>query len=349
MPLLIAKSTKPPAHAMFKFEHPAFFFFLLALPVLAGLVAWHRFARRRAEVRFGNPALVERLMAGFSWRRIYLKTSLFALALALLAVALANPQSSMKREKVKQKSADVFLLLDVSESMSAEDIAPNRLERAKIFAQKLIQNLPGQRVGLIFFAGTAQLWMPLSTDYNAAISVLQSADTDAIGEQGTAIGEALDLAEESFDPNVVAGRAVVVITDGETHDENALERAEICAKTGIQVHAIGAGTAAGAPIPVSMGINGKAWKKDREGNTVTTRLNEDLLRDLASAGGGEAHNLAEGDAVVAAIRSAVDRLEKREVEARSYVDFESYFQWLLLPAFLLLVLDFWLAWRKEGA
>lgn len=331
---------------MFKFEHPDFLYLFLAVPVLAGLVAWYWLWRKRAEARFGNPALLARLLPGFSRRRIYLKISLFGLGVAFLAAALSNPQASSKQQKVKQESADVFIALDISESMLAEDVAPSRLERAKSFAQKLVQSLPGQRVGLVFFAGSAYLQMPLSTDYGAAISFLRSASPDMVSEQGTAIGEALDLAEESFDPDVAAGRAVIVITDGESHDDNAIERAEICRKTGIEVHAIGVGTAAGAPIPMGMGINGSVWKKDKDGNVVTTRLNEEMLADLAEAGGGEAYNLSEGDPVLAAMRTAVDRLEKREVEARSFVAFESYFQWFLLPAFLLLAIEFWLTWRK---
>ncbi len=332
---------------MFKFEHPEFLTLLAAVPLLAGLVFYYFRWRAKSIALFGQPALVERLTLGFSQRRNWLKISLFGLALALLAIGLANPQLSNKKEKVKQKSADIFLVLDISESMLAEDIAPSRLERARVFAEKLIRALPGQRIGLVFFAGSAFLQMPLSTDAGAAVSFLRQASPELISEQGTAIGEALELAGDSFDKDVAAGRAVILITDGENHDDAALGRAEILRKLGITVWAVGVGTAEGAPIPIGVGVNGTVWKKDKDGGVVSTKLNETMLAELADAGGGDAYNLSQGDGVLEALRSALDRLEKREVEARSFTEFESYFQWFLLPALLLLVLEFWLAYRVQ--
>ena len=331
---------------MFKFEYPDHFYLLLALPVGALLLAAYWFWRQKALAQLGDPALLQRLLPSVSPLRFWLKNALFGLGLILLAVSWANPQRGAKQQQAKQESADVFIALDISQSMLAKDIAPSRLEFAKVFARKLVQALEGERVGLIFFAGDAFLQMPLSTDYNFVMQSLRNAEPDLISVQGTAIPRAIDLAVESFGGEPGGGRALILITDGENHDEDAVERAEAAYEDGIVICAVGAGTTDGGPIPMG-NSDFSEYKRDENGEVVRTRLDEQLLHQLAQAGGGRAFNIKQSDAAVQAIERIVGGLEKREITLRSYTEFESYFQWFLLPALLLLLVDTWIPFYKK--
>lgn len=331
-----------------RFEHPDFLQLLWAVPALAGLAAAYAWWRRRALLKIGAPESVQRLLQGWSPLRFWVKSLVFVLAIALLAIALANPQRGARQLTVKQKSADIFIALDISQSMLAEDVAPSRLELAKSFVHKLIRALAGQRIGLIFFAGDAFLQMPLSTDYEAAGMFVSSASPNLISAQGTAIPRAIELAEKSFGAEPDGGRAVVLITDGEDHDSDAVGRAAQAYSDGIVVLTVGAGTASGGPIPVVDSIGGVVYKRDENGAVVRSNMNGTLLQNLASAGGGAAYRLTQGEAAIEAIRRELNRLQKREMEVRSYSEFDSYYQWFLLPALLLLALEAWAAWRKRG-
>lgn len=331
---------------MFTFEYPDHFYLLLAIPLGALLVLAYWFWRRKAMAQLGEPALLQRLLPPVSPQRFWLKNALFGLGLALLAVSWANPQRGAKQQQATQESADVFIALDISQSMLAKDIAPSRLEFAKVFARKLVQALEGERIGLIFFAGDAFLQMPLSTDYNFVVQSLQNAEPDLISVQGTAIPTAIDLAAESFGQEPGGGRALILITDGENHDEDAVTRAEAAYEDGIVICTIGAGTVDGGPIPMG-NSDFSEYKRDDNGEVVRTRLNEQLLQQLAQAGGGQAFHIRQGDAAVGTIQRIVGGLEKREITLRSYTEFESYFQWFLLPALLLLLLDTWIPFYKK--
>ena len=330
-----------------RFEHPDFLNLLWAIPAFWALLLSYRWWRRRALAQVGVQASVQRLLPGWSAQRFFWKNFLFVLAIALLAIAWANPQMGAKKQTARQKSADVFIALDISHSMLAEDVAPSRLELAKAFARKLVQALQGERLGLIFFAGSAFLQMPLSTDYAAANMFISDASPDLITAQGTAIPKAIDLASQSFDPEPGGGRAIILITDGENHDEDAVSRAKEAFQDGIVLFAVGAGTPSGGPIPAGISGEGGVFKRDEQGEIVRTRMDETLLQKLAVAGGGVDYRITQGDAAVAAIRREVNRLQKREHEVRSYSEYESYFQWFLLPAFILLVLEAWIAWRAR--
>ncbi|MEQ1745342.1 MAG: tetratricopeptide repeat protein [Saprospiraceae bacterium] len=334
---------------MFRFEHPYFlhlFWALLALPLILLAYVWWR---RRAIMQIAVPASAQRVLPGWSRWRFWAKNTLLLAAIALLALAWANPQRGAKQQTVVQKSADVFIALDISRSMLAEDVAPNRLELAKSFVRKLIRALEGERIGLIFFAGDAFLQMPLSTDYAAADMFVASADPDLVTAQGTAIPRAVDLASEHFDSDPGGGRALVLVTDGENHDNDAEGQVAEAYADGIVTFAVGAGTGNGGPIPVGTADAEERYLRDEAGEIVRTRMDEGLLDKLASAGGGAAYRLSQGDAALRAIRREVGRLEKRAREVRSFNEFESYFQWFLLPAFLLLVLEAWFSWRKKKA
>ncbi|MCC7506240.1 MAG: VWA domain-containing protein [Saprospiraceae bacterium] len=331
---------------MFRFEHPEYLRLLWAVPALLLLLAaWWRW-RRKALAQLAGPGAAEQMVPGFSGGRFWIKNLLFLGALILLAFAWANPQRGAKQQTAVQQSADVIIALDISQSMLAEDVRPSRLVLARIFAQKLVQALAGERIGLIFFAGDAYVQMPLSTDYGAAMSFLTEASPDLMTAQGTALPAAIRLAEQTFDPETPAGRALVLITDGEDHDADAVSAAEDARGNGALIFTVGAGTAAGGPIPWSPG-GAAGYNRDDKGELVRTRLNETLLHDVARAGGGQAYHISQGDAAIDAIHNAVNQLRKREVAVRSYTEFESYFQWLLLPAFLLLLLETWIFWKKN--
>ncbi|GAB4488096.1 MAG: VWA domain-containing protein [Saprospiraceae bacterium] len=326
---------------MFRYEHPEHLWLLAAVPLLALLVSVYWFWRKNAMAKLGN---VERVMPGFSVAKFWLKNALLALSLALLAIAWANPQLGAKKQTVTQEASDIFIALDISQSMLCQDVTPSRLELAKAFSQKLVQALEGERIGLIFFAGNAFLQMPLSTDYGFILQSIQSAAPDLITEQGTAIPAAIEVAKKSFGYEPGGGRAIILITDGEDHDEGAVDKAEQAFDDGIVTYTVGAGTLGGGPIP----IGGSQYKRDDDGEIVRTKLNENLLRQIAQAGGGQAFNISQGDAAITALRREVDNLQKRELEVRSFAEFESWYQWFLLPALLLLLIEFFISFRKKN-
>ena len=328
---------------MFRYEYPEHLWLFAAVPLLVLLVTAYWFWRKNALARLGN---VERVMPGFSKAKFWLKTGLFALALALLAISWSNPQLGAKKQTVTQEASDVFIALDISQSMLCEDVAPNRLELAKVFAQKLVQTLEGERIGLIFFAGNAFLQMPLSTDYSFIIQSIQSAAPDLITEQGTAIPTAIALAESSFGYEPGGGRAIILITDGEDHIEGAESKADKAFDNGIIIYAVGAGTLGGGPIPTG-GTGLGQYKRGEDGEIVRTRLDEALLRQIALAGGGQVFNISHGDQAISALRREVDNLQKRELEVRSFAEFESWYQWFLLPALLLLLLETLISFKKK--
>lgn len=337
---------------MFRFEHPLFLNALWLIPILGGLAAWAFFQRTKTMTRLGQPAAVEKLLPGFSARRFWWKTGLFCLGLAFLAVGLANPQFGSKREKARQKSLDLLLALDISTSMMATDIRPNRLTRATSFCEKLLARRRSDRIGLIVFAGHAWLQMPLTNDFAAALLFLRTASPDMAPTQGTAIAEAIELAEKSLDrtaENSSGGNALIILTDGENHDDEAIDRAEQAAENGLALFPIAVGTPEGGQIPVDNGGGLPDWKRDENGEIVVSKLNEKLIADLAKAGNGRALSLSDGDAALNELENQLDRLEKRERETRSFSEFESWFQWAVALALLLFCLDFWLGWKRGAA
>jgi Ca-activated chloride channel family protein len=329
---------------VFKLEHPDFLFLLEVLPLVLLAMVWYWYWRRQNLQRLGDEATVMRVMQPLSKRRFWLKNGLLATALALLAMAAANPQRGVRQKTIAERSADVIIAFDVSNSMLAQDVVPSRLELSRIFTRRLIQALEGERIGIVFFAGGAFLQMPLSIDYQAAGMYLRGASPELIEEQGTAIPEAINLAVRSFDANPGAGRAIVLITDGENHDEEAIRHAESAYKDGTILYTVGVGTTEGGTIP----LPGGREKRDENNNVVKTALNEDLIRDLAEAGGGKAFFVNQGQAAIDAIAGEIKQLQKRDIEMRSTTDFESFFQFLLLPAIVLLLLEQWIGWRPKN-
>jgi Ca-activated chloride channel homolog len=334
---------------MFRFEYITHLYAFALIPILVLVFVWAWTMRKRALERMGEHALLAQLMPRFSKYKHVIKFVLLSLALSLLVVAWANPQWGTKKEKVTRKSADIFIALDISNSMLAQDVRPNRLERAKQFGIRLIDAMRGERIGIIIFAGNAYLQMPLTTDYAAATLFMKSANTEMAPTQGTAIADAIELAERSFAKDNKHHKALVIITDGENHDEEALEKMREANSNGLLAFTVGVGTAEGGQIPIDLGNGRIDFKRDETGNPVLTKINEDMLRQLAVAGAGSYFNLAQGEAVLDDLRVKLEQVEKRELEQRSFSEFESYFAYFIALALVLIIAEFLLSYRTNKA
>jgi len=332
----------------FRFENIDYLYALFLIPIFVVLFWLIQRARKNAFAKFGNSTLLSQLMPTYSKYKHTAKFVLLLCGLTFLIVGWANPQWGSKKEKVKRKSVDIFIALDISQSMMAEDILPNRMERARKFSQKLVDKLKGDRLGIILFAGNAYMQMPLTTDYAAAQLFLRSANPSQAPAQGTAISEAIDLAEQSFEEDNKQHKAIIIISDGETHDQDALDRAKTASDNGLLIYSVGVGTASGGFIPTIIGGRSD-YKRDKKGNPVKTSLNEGMLQDLANEGSGFYFNLAGSDVeeVSAALRNSIDQMEKREFEARVFNEYESYFQYFIAIAILFLIAEFLLSYRKN--
>ena len=337
---ILVKKTK-----MFNFEKQYLLFLLLLIPVLVAVFVLLWYEKKKTIGKFGNPTLIQKLMPGVSKYKQWLKFGLLMMAIAFVAIGLANPRWGNK--KLTHQKVDVFIALDISTSMLATDMRPDRMERARQFALKLIQQLAGERIGVIIFAGNAHLHMPLTTDYNGAQLYIKSATPDMVSIQGTAISEAIDLANYSFSEKNEFSKALVIISDGENHDEEALMKAAAAAANGMTIFTVGVGTEVGSEIPVDYGGR-RDYKRDRAGNIVKSALNEEMLVDLAEMGEGAYFNLKGSDElIVEALRAKIDKIEKYAFDNRSFEDYESYFQYFIGLALLLLIIEFLLSQRTS--
>lgn len=327
---------------MFRFEHNEYLWFLMGILPLAVLLylGW-RWYRNQAQ-NLGEGTLIDTLKRNASHRMKQWQYLLVIFIFFFLVIAWANPQWGSKREKVKARSSDIFIALDISNSMYCQDVAPSRMDQAKRFATQLVHQLRGERIGLILFAGNAYLQMPLTTDYAAAEVFIQSANPDLAGTQGTAIGDAIRTAREGFTVEDKYHRVMVIITDGEDHDADALEMARQAHEDGMIIFTVGVGTAEGSFIPMMIRGN-EDWKRDEQGQPVRTRLNESLLQEIGSSGGGTYFYLNSTSSILKEIDQKVDTLEKREFEERSFTEYESYFQIFLGLGILGILLQWILA------
>ncbi len=332
---------------MFRFEHPYYLYAFAVIPALVLLYFLFLKWRKRARSRLGETSLLLSLMPESSRYRANIKFGMSLLALSLLFIGWANPQWGSKKEEVKRKSVDVLIALDISTSMYAQDIPPNRMERAKRFAEGLIDALKGERIGLILFAGSAYLQMPVTTDYAAAKLFVRSANPDLAGSQGTVIGEAISLARKSLAETEGNHKALIIITDGENHDGEALEQAAAARDDGFFLFTVGVGTAEGSYIPVS--IRGREdVKRDQTGQPVRSQLNEEMLEELARKGEGAYFHIANGEAVAQSLKDRIEQMEKRELEVRSFTEYNSYFQYFLGAGLLLILIEFLISYRRVG-
>ena len=330
---------------MFRFEHPLFLWSFAILPLLIGLFLFSRWMSARAQGKFSTDNAMKRLLGQWSQGKELVRTILLFLGIALLCMALANPQWGVRREKVQAKAADIFIALDISNSMYAQDIAPSRLERAKKFAADLVHALRGERIGLILFAGNAYLQMPLTTDYAAAAIFIKSAHPGLATTQGTAIGEAINLAMRAFPEEDGHNKAMILLTDGENHEEGAIESMERARDAGLIPFLISVGMTEGAFIPVV--VQGREdYKRDEQGNPIRTSVNEGFLKELAQAGDGMLYNIFNPEFVIRDIQEKIDAFDKREMEQQAFKDFESYYQYFLFGGILMLLVS-WVVGEKK--
>lgn len=331
---------------MFRFGNIEYLWGLLIIPLLSLFFIWSRIARKRALKRFGQEDILGQLMPFSSKNRPVFKFMVLMLALAFFIVGIARPQFGSKLKTVKREGVELVIALDVSNSMMAEDIQPNRLERAKRAISRLVDRLKDDKIGLIVFAGDAYTQLPITSDYNSAKLFLNSVNTQIVPKQGTAIGAAINLAMRSFTPGGEANKAIVIITDGENHEDDAVSAAQAAVKNGILVHTIGMGLLSGSPIPVLR--NGQTdYLKDREGNVVVTKLNEQMLEQIAAAGEGiyvRANNAQIG---LNALFNEINEMEKEEMESRTYSEYDDQFQYFFAVGLFLLLLEFIILERKN--
>ena len=329
---------------MFRFEEPTYLYLLLLLPFLAAFYLYSNYRRRKAIRKFGDPVLMAQLMPDVSKYRPAVKFWLVFAAIGLFAVLLARPQFGSKLETVKRQGVEVMIALDISNSMLAQDVQPSRLEKAKRLVAQLVDKMENDKVGMIVFAGDAFTQLPITSDYISAKMFLESINPSLISKQGTAIGAAINLATRSFTPQEGVGRAVIVITDGENHEGGAVEAAKAAAEKGIQVSVLGVGMPDGAPIPVE-GTND--FRRDRDGNVVVTRLNEQMCQEIAQAGDGIYVRVDNSNAAQKVIAQEINKMAKADVETQVYTEFNEQFQavaWIIL---LLLLAEMLILERKN--
>lgn len=327
---------------MIVFAHPVFLWLLLAVPVLPVLFGLGKALRRRRIRALGDEALVRELMPSVSAVKPWIRIILLSLSLGMLALGLARPQVGAKLSQKESKGVEIMIALDVSNSMLAEDYAPNRLERAKLAVSKLVDRLDGDRIGLILFAGSAFVQLPVTTDYVSAKMFLSSVSTESVQVQGTAIGEAIRLAVKSFSPQSEKSRAVIVITDGENHEDNPVKMAAEAFENGVRVFAVGVGTPEGKPIP----MNGE-YIKDRDGNIVVTRLDEETLQKIASEGGGAYVRAGNGEFGLNPIVDSIRRMDKEKFDTVVFEEYNELFMYCFGAALLLLALALLLSSRRN--
>jgi len=330
----------------FRFENPEAFWLLLLLVPLA-LVYWGFMRyRRRATNNFGQGSLLAYLMPLKPDYKHQTKFVMGFLGLTMLIVALANPQYGLKQETMTREGVDLMIAVDISRSMLAEDVKPNRLEQAREVVSRLIDQLGGDRVGLIIFAGNAYLQVPITSDYVTIKTFLSTINPEMAATQGTAIGEAIDIAEMAFASGESQSRAVLIISDGEDHEGKAVTSAIKAHENGTTIYTLGIGGTKGVPIPIRVN-NRDDYKRDRTGKIVVSKLNEAMLEEVAESGGGNYFRLQGGLSDVQRIRRALRQLQQQQFEDRVFTDYEDHFQWLLGLGILFLVLEYFISERRS--
>jgi Ca-activated chloride channel family protein len=332
---------------MIRFAHQEYLILLGFLPVIAAAFFWARRARKNALRRFGDPQLLETLMPSIGKYKPLAKVALVSLAFLFVVLGVANPQIGTKMEEVKREGVDIMIALDVSNSMKAEDLKPNRLENAKQEIARMIEKLQNDRIGLIVFGGESYLLLPLTTDYSAARLLLSTVDVDMVPVQGTAIGSSIRLAMKSFAEGEKKHKVIIVITDGENHEDDAIAAAKDAAQEGAVIHTIGMGSPEGSPIPVYQNNVQVGFRKDAEGNTVVTKLDEQGLVQIAEAGKGRYQRASNQQNEFDAILGDIQSMEKKEFGAKIFTEFEDRFQYCLAIGLVFLIGEFFISERKN--
>ena len=333
---------------MYILEEKIWFWLLLLIPVVIllylGVLLW----QRQAQKKFAESSLLKKLSPDKSYFKPALKIFTICIAIAFLVFALVNPKIGTKLETVKREGVDVVFAIDVSKSMLAEDIKPSRIEKSKQLVTQIINNLGSDRVGIIAYAGSAYPQLPITTDYGSAKLFLGQMNTDMLSSQGTAIAEAIELAKTYYNDEEQTNRVLFIISDGEDHVGESKDIAEQASDEGIRIFTIGVGKAEGGPIPLKRNDVVQGYKKDQNGETVITRLDEQTLKDIASEANGEYIDGNNTATVLETVQDLLNNMDKKEFEAKQFADFKDRFQWFLAAALLLLFLDIFLLDRKTS-
>lgn len=331
-----------------KFAHTYYLIGLTVIAVFTLLYILQRLWKQKAYNRFGEASVISRLMPDVSTVRSLMKFIVLMLAVAFLVMSLARPQTGSKLEKSKHKGVQLMILLDVSNSMNAEDIKPSRLICAKQAISKLIDQLDNDKIGLIVFAGKPYVQLPITTDYAAAKMFLSTISTDMVPEQGTAIGAAINMGAESFDfQDKNKDKAIILITDGENFEDDAIEAAKAASENGIKIHTIGMGLPEGSPIPIYKNGVATGFMQDNEGKTVVTKLDESMLQQIAATGKGIYVRASNSEVGLKKIMEEIDKMEKKEFEAKVYSDYEDQFQYFIAVALLFMLGELFIFERRS--
>jgi len=332
---------------MFDFEHSKYLFLLLVVPLIIMVYMIYNHNRRKKISAIGDPDLVKKLMPDYSKVRKNLKFTLALTAIILLIIAVAGPRFGTKLSKVKREGFELIIALDVSNSMMAEDIKPNRLERAKQELTRLIDRLENDQIGLIVFAGDAFVQIPITDDFLSAKMFLSGINTNMVSRQGTDIGSAIRLATRSFSQQSTAGKAIVIISDGENHEGGIDEACKTAREKNIKIFTIGMGSSQGSRIPVSTNLYTRDFKRDKDGSFIISRLNEKMLADIADKGDGRYYRVNMPNLGLDNIIDQLNKLDKAETESKLYSEYDEQFPVFVWIVFALLCIDFMLTERKS--
>ncbi len=329
---------------MFKFAYPNALFLYIPLLLIVALFLYASYKRRSDLRKYGSPELLGAMMPEASRHRPQLKFWLTFAALCFMVLLLARPQFGTKIETVKRQGIETVIALDISNSMMAQDVAPNRLERSKNVISRLVDGFEDDKVGLIVFAGDAFIQLPITNDFISAKLFLESISPSLITRQGTNIKAAIDMATRSFTPREGVGKAIIIITDGENHEGGAVEAAKAAAEKGMMVYVMGVGTPEGAPIPEGRGND---FRRDKEGNVIVTKLNEQMCQEIAAAGNGVYIRIDNTGNAQKILQKEVDKLAKADLDTAVYSEHDEQFQVMAWIAFVLLLLEMLLMVKKN--
>ena len=331
---------------MIKLAHPEYLYLFIVLPLLLLLFFYALNARKKRIRKFGNPGLLRFLMPESSVPRMHVKFWLIFIVTVLLIILILGPQSGARKEPVKREGIEVMIALDVSNSMLSKDkeLYVNRLERAKQIVSKIVDDMNNDKVGLIVFAGDAYVQLPITSDHVSAKMFLSSINPSMVPVQGTAIGAAVRLATRSFNPSSTSDKAIILITDGEDHEDNAIGAVKAAAEKGIITHVLGVGLPTGAPIPIGGRNN---FLKDKDGNVVITKLNEEMGKEIAAAGGGIYVRTDNTNTALRILQQEIEKMSKSEIESRVYTAYDEKYQVLAWIILFILVLEFFILDRRN--
>ncbi|MGB2087329.1 MAG: vWA domain-containing protein [Psychroflexus salarius] len=332
---------------MYVLEETSYFWLLAVIPILLFIYLLYRNWQIKTQAKFAEIKFFKQLSPKHSRIKSFVKLSLLLLAIGLLSISLVNPKMGTKIETLKREGIDIVFALDVSKSMLAEDIAPNRLEKSKQIINQIINKLTADRVGLIGYAGSAFPQIPITTDYATTRTFLKAMNTNMVSSQGTAINQAIDLSLTYYNDEQT-NKVLVILSDGENHDTNINAITKKAAEAGIKVYTIGVGTQKGAPIPLKENGRVVSYKKDQNNETVITKLNTSTLSNIAKIGNGKYIPGLNTSEAVKQLFEAITEIEKTEFESKQYADYKSQFQWFLGFAILLIILESFIFDKKTA-